>query len=368
MISFRTGTWALALLTATLSDSCAMRSSAPPMSLRMDYTGVEAITHAMVRESLTDADVDSLLRIHAVRATMVDNVHQYIPGVSAADFRSAITDYVRRTEMARGSKAIYFQLAETGKVRQQIDTLVHAIRASEGEVGRRLVAELGPYQPDTGPLVVTAYFVAGGVSMGFVLDDTPNAFYVNLTRADGDINSVIANMAHETYHVMQKAAARQVPALAVIADAPAKLPLPERLLATTLTEGTANYVVDASRSSAAGPGMDKARAQYYRNLAPAELVKSFALFDSVLGELRDGSTSWENAYGRGFTGDDPRFYFVGYQMARAIDRYCGAQCIGALFKRPPAEFLRQYIALYREHTDVVPRFSPRTEAFVASLP
>ena len=35
-----------------------------------------------------------------------------------------------------------------------------------------------------------------------------------------------------------------------------------------------------------------------------------------------------------------------------------------LFERPPVEFFRQYVQLYREHPDIVGRFSPTTEAFL----
>jgi hypothetical protein len=40
--------------------------------------------------------------------------------------------------------------------------------------------------------------------------------------------------------------------------------------------------------------------------------QNFAVFDTVLAGLRDGSLAWERAYARGFTSEeDERFYVSG---------------------------------------------------------
>ncbi|MBA2390853.1 MAG: amidohydrolase family protein [Geodermatophilaceae bacterium] len=59
--------------------------------------------------------------------------------------------------------------------------------------------------------------------------------------------------------------------------------------------------------------------------------------------------------------------FVGYQMAKEIERRCGAACIRRLLQQPSVEFFLQYISLYREHPDIVGRFSPETERHLSSL-
>ncbi|HYR07010.1 MAG TPA: DUF5700 domain-containing putative Zn-dependent protease, partial [Longimicrobium sp.] len=83
-------------------------------------------------------------------------------------------------------------------------------------------------------------------------------------------------------------------------------------------------------------------------------------------DLRAGKMSWDSASWVGLSGNnDDRFYFVGYEMAKAIERHCGAACIARLFDQPPVEFFRRYIALYRRHPEIRGRFSPETEAFLA---
>ena len=320
------------------------------VTLAFDYAGAEAILDALEKDSLTTADVDSLLRIHGVRA-MVDNVTRFIPEIGEAEFRRtihAVTQSRWRSEFDR-----YFRLRRAFRNRAETRALIARIRASEPAIQRWLQATLAPYQPDTGPLTITAHFVVGGVSTGFVPDNTTGAsFYANLVDADGDYDSVLGNIAHEAYHLIQKAALRRA-GLAAIADSVESLPGPERLLATTLAEGTAQH-------------LNGVHGRDLRNTEPARVRENFAVFDTVLAGLRDGSLPWHRAYERGFTSRErERFYYVGYEMTKAIERHCGHACIARLFEQHPIEFFRQYVRLYREHPEIVARFAPATEAFLA---
>ena len=335
------------------------------VTLNLDYAGADAILRALERDSLTDADVDALLRIHGARA-MVDNVTRFVPRLGIPEFRSEIRSFVRRK---RAGEHPEFQFSDVWRERSRTRELIGAIAAEESRIVREALSVLGPYQPDTGPLAMTVYFTAGGVSDGFVFDDQAEpAIYANLTRAGGDLAAVVGNLAHESYHVMQKAAQRRA-GLHAVADSSEALPHGERLLAVTLAEGTANYVVDPTCSASIreeqGP---QSVERYLRNAQPARVAENFALFDRVLADLRAERITWEEAYERGFSGnDDARFYFVGYEMAKAIERHCGGGCIPRLFARPPVEFFRQYIALYRAHPEIRGRFAPETERYLMSL-
>lgn len=335
----------------------------PQLTMRFDYAGAEALIQALERDSLSDADVDALLRIHGVRATMIDNVSRFIPGVGVAEFRRDVQAFAR-TKQGAGSSP--FQLGHVWRERERVRALVAAIRSDERRTLRESLSQLEPYRPDTGPLAIGVYLVAGGVSTGFAFEDGAPAFYANLVRADGDYNGVILNAVHEAYHVMQMAAQRRSGHFSawITDDA---MPPAERLLAGILVEGTANLVADPTRSTAPGAEMDSARARYGRNAGPAQIAANFALFDRVLQGFRDGTMTWKAASDEGFSGGNPEFYFVGYEMAKAIERHCGARCIGALFSEAPVEFFRRYIALYREHPEIPGRFSRETEDHITSL-
>lgn len=339
--------------------------SADKVTISLDYSGAEALINAIEQDSLSDSDVDNLLRVHGV-AGMVDNVTRFIPAAGREQFRESVKAFARTKQPAGNSSDSNFQLNDVWNARGQAREIIRAIKADEPEIIRRTLAELKPYRPNTGKLHITIYFVAGGVSDGFAPGEE-SAFYVNLARANGDLAGVLYNMAHEAYHVMQGAAQKRA-GLSLIKEHPEKLPLAERLLANTLREGTANYAADATRSTASGAYIEMWRSRFERNAEPARIKENFALFDTVLSDLRAGRSNWEQANRTGFSGnDDARFYFVGYQMAKAIERYCGRKCIGKLFDQAPVEFFRQYVALYHKHPEIIARFSEETETFIESL-
>jgi hypothetical protein len=354
-----TAALALALLLVSLGARCRDAESPEPdravavpdtLRLTFDYAGVEALTSALERDSLGDTDVDSLLRVHGVRA-MVDNVTRFVPGVGEPEFRRAVRSFARtkrRSDLDR-----YFGLNEVWRARRDMRALVERLRSREADIQHRLLVQLAPYQPNTGPLVASAYFVAGGVSTGFVPDDASGRMYANLVRAGDDYDGVVDNLAHEAYHVMQKAAQRRA-GLGAFADSVESQRLPDRLLATTLAEGTAQYIIEARGRDGRLPRAGRVR-------------QNFAVLDTVLAGLRDGSLTWERAYARGFTSEEgERFYVLGQEMTRAIERHCGRECVARMFEQHPAEFFREYVRLYREHPDLVGRFAPATEAFIAA--
>lgn len=363
ILTLSLGTLLSAAACAAAPDSAGGAADAAPLTMRFDYAGAEALLDAMERDSLTDADVDALLRVHGVRA-MVDNVARFIPSVGAPQFRGDVQTFARTRRGDENDR--YFGLARAWREREQIRALVNALRGDEPRILRESLSQLEPYRPATGPMTIGVYLVAGGVSRGFAFENDSHSIYANLLGAGGDYNGVVLNAVHEAYHVLQMAAQqRSGTFMAWITDDAA--PPVQRLLMGTLVEGTANFVADPTRSTAPGAEMDAARARYGRNASPAQIAANFALFDRTLQGLRDGSMAWKAASDEGFSGDNPEFYFVGYEMAKALDRYCGARCIGALFQEPPVEFFRRYIALYRRHPEITARFSPATEEHIASL-
>ena len=352
---------AACLCAMAVAAGCAAQDSdaAPPrtvavdtsLTIAFDYAGAEALIAALERDSLTTADVDSLLRVHGVRA-MVDNVTRFIPAVGEPEFRAAIQSFARTKRPPDDEKQRYFQLDETWGNRERARALLARIRASEDDIRRRTFATLASWRPRTGPLEIGAYFVAGGVSTGFVMDHPGvSTFYANLTDAGVDYEGTVSNAVHETYHIMQKAAQRRA-GLVAVADSVESLPLPDRLLATVLAEGTARFVEDP-------------RARHWRDTRDGRMRETFAVFDTVLAAVRKGDMTWERAYERGFSGAErSRFYFMGFAMTKAMHRDCGQACVVSLFERPPVEFFREYIRLYRADPAITGRFSAETEAFL----
>jgi len=232
----------------------------------------------------------------------------------------------------------------------------------------RIVERVLPYAPRTGPVTIKVYFVAGGMSDGFVLDDDPElALFVALDKAQGDRDGVEQNLTHEIYHALQKASVANTPEALRFAATIDSQPALQRLVATTLWEGTANLAADARESRGRGSYASMWRKRYLRNLTPERRRENFRLFDSVVAGLDQGKTDWESTYRSGFMGEDSGFYFVGMEMAGALVSARGRPYCEELFVRPPTQFFRDYFAL-SDADSSLQRLSPDTRRVIEGLP
>ena len=366
---------ALTLLLLFLLTGCpTTRESKPAVGqssrfwLQMNYDGAEALLAVLDQRTVTNAEIDKLLVIRGVQA-MVDNTTKYVPGDTRETFRAALKEFVTTRKSTIG----HFGLDEASEKSGEIRALI-----GELEADANLFAEVtGPiirYMPPVAHVTVTVYGVAGGVSDGFVIDNqTEPAFYMALNRAESDVEGVKLNMTHELYHVVQRAARAGVPGLNARVFNPDTAPAPVRLLTVIFEEGTATYVAEpmlpkSSFLRRSGPYVKMWRASYEKNASPEKIAANFAEVDRLLSGLRSGSMSWKQASDVVFTGRGPGPYFVGYEMAKAIDRRHGAARIASLLQQHPAVFFRAYIDLYRENPAAVPaRFSKETETYIDSI-
>lgn len=343
-----------------VAQSRALRPS--QITVRFDYRGAEDLLKVFEKKTVSDSEIDELLKVRGVRA-MVTNTIKYFPTNTLEGFYEAVREAAATGKQSKGD----YQLDFVVHYKTQIRDLLTKLKAQEPEIVADIVRDITKYQPNSGRLPITIYFVAGGVSDGFVLDnDAEPAFFVALDKASGDFIGVKLNATHEAYHVAQKAATLKVKSLRPFINAPTTVPSLQRLLYTTLIEGTANYAADATKVSGRGSYIEMWRGRFERNLKPDRLASNFALFDDVMGQLQDGKIDWDKAYATGFFGgeNDARFYFVGYEVARVLEKYEGRQVIGQAFRRPPADFFQRYIRLYRRHPEIRNRFLARTERLI----
>lgn len=324
------------------------------ITLRLTCDGAETLLRALELDSITVQDLDRLLSVPGVRAT-VANTTKYLPDHTESAFRAAVGEYVETGLEPWGHFCLAFAAEHAAEARALIATL-----QADPQLLTQVQEPLNRYLPACGPLDVAVHGVVGGVSDGFVLDGHPEpAFFMALDRAQGDAQGVRLNMTHELYHTAQEAARSRVPGLtARILDPGAASPA-VRLLTTVLDEGTATWVA-RSMLEGDGPYLAMWRSAYEKN-APAEKVAAnFALFEQLLAGLAHGTMSWDDAYKTGFSGLGPPLYFVGFEMARAIEATHGPQRIGTYFARHPTAFFEDFVAL------APGTFSPTTEELLAS--
>lgn len=333
------------------------------IALRFDYSGAQAVLDVLKNKDPTTAQINRALAVEGVRA-MIANTTKYLPRNNLAGFAAAVRQVAATGKESTGD----FQLDDVWSHRAQIHALIAALRADERSTTTRITDTLLRYAPMARGVTITVHFVAGGVSDGFLLDNDPNLeFFVALGKGDQDLPGLELNITHEAFHAVQKALGRSHRSMAGCVNDPNAGPPPLRLICTTLLEGTASFVADATKYRGHGPYIGMWRSRYERNLTHTALGEGFALFDQLLASLQNHSITWNDAYVRAFTPPNTPAYFVGYEMARAISRYDGPAAIGRLFEAAPADFFREYIRLYRIHPDLRFRFSPQTERLIHGL-
>ena len=353
------------LLSVSLTSQAATAISKRPARIDVifDYVAAKQMVAVVQKPVITPGDAEALLRVPGI-AAMVQQVATYIPEASPAMFKRELIAFpVDR------SKRTPFGLRIAYANRAEVQSLLGALEGDEAAIKRRIVERVTQYAPAVGRVTVRVVFLAGGVSDGFVVegDNTPT-FYVALDRASGDLAGVEQNMAHELYHALQNAAARQVPAADSFVRNVDRKPNLEKLIARSWWEGSANFVVDARNLPAGGSYTAMWRDRYHANLAPVRLRENFAMFDSVATDLANGKLTWDEAYRRGFGGDGgSRFYFVGMEMARALVATHGSDYLRQSFARPPGAVFRDYIALTRTDRGLIP-FAPDTTRLIEKLP
>jgi hypothetical protein len=332
--------------------------------LEFDYSAAELLVTAIERPALNEAEARALLENRGV-AAMVKKTGVFSPASTPQGFVADMQSFVATHRYPTGDYALDWVYKFRGQVRE----LVSALRADEDSLRQRMTARLARHSPRTGPVTIRVYYVAGGMSDGFVLDDDPElALFVALEKASGDKDGVEQNITHEVFHILQKASAAGTPAAVKFAATLDRQPPLQQLFATTLWEGTANLAADARETRGQGPYVSMWRDRYLRNLTPERTKANFACFDSVLAELEARKIDWAGAYGRGFTGGaDSRFYFVGMEMSRALAAHRGTGYFDELFIRPPTRFFRDYLQLCDTDRSL-PRFSASTRRAIEKLP
>lgn len=337
-----------ALLGSAVTSACASQHGIAPSpntvpSLRFDYSAAELLIEIYQRTNISDADIEMLLANRGVRA-MVENTIKYIPQPISL-FGTALREYVETRQISAGR----FGLITSAGRRAQAQGALAEIKNREAELVTRIARMLDPVWPGPRDMTATCYFVMAGASDGFVLDDDarPDCF-VAIDRAEGagDIDGIIVNAAHEFYHVGQKTARSNAGLFQALSVT--RAPPLIRLLVTVLDEGSANYAVDPTRMSGAGPYFAMWRERFERNKEADRVPDNFALFDHLFANLASATMTWADAYEEGFSGtNDARLYFVGYEMCKAMEAAYGPGRVRDAFAQRPEIFFRDYVELSR---------------------
>jgi hypothetical protein len=343
-------------------------SPTTPLKVAFDYSAAELMIAAMKQPSLSETEVRTLLQNRGIGA-MVAKMGIFFPKDDPSGFVATPEIFVQdmlkavnERKTARGP----FGLNTVQSNLRQVESLITELRANEVALSRKLQARLGRYTPAGVPKQVNVYFVAGGSSDGFVLDSDPEpAFFEALDRAEGDMAGVQQVLSHELYHVMQKTSGMRSAGYARFVRNFESQPPMQKLLATLLWEGTANFAADPRNVAGTGPYISMWRDRYVENETSERRQENFDLLGTVVSELDSRRTDWETAYERGFSNE--RFYHVGMEMARALVEAHGPEYLKEVFTRPPSQFFLDYLELASSNP-ALPKFTDQTQKIIKAQP
>lgn len=325
--------------------------AAQTLNLRID-TSNAARTVALLQTRDTSARrATALLELPATRGLLAHN-GQFDPAINATNFVRELTDSAAATD-AFGFRRIRRELPAVGQtLRLLTDHLP--------QLSRRIGQALASYTLRSDPRPITVHLLLGGNSDGFATSDS--TFYLELQYFGTDTAGILNIITHEVYHIVQQR----------------HYELSDRVYARLSATDKANYTVvqdlflEGSATYVANPlplhGGEYTQFQqkkYARNLR--RLDDAFYLLDRLLVRRPDEANE-DRAYAIGYGGHwDSPLYFVGFRMCAELERVHGMGTIRQYLSRSPLDFALAYIALYRQHPDVGPRFSVRTERLIRAL-
>ena len=135
------------------------------IQLRFDYAGARKLFTALNQRELSSQDIAELYKVQGL-AGMVDNVTRFIPEVTRREFEQHLLKFIETGKEPGHNGYIVWDFKQVLATRGEVEGLIGKLEADESQIIATTLRELEPFRPDTGPLTITVYFVAGGVSDG----------------------------------------------------------------------------------------------------------------------------------------------------------------------------------------------------------
>lgn len=334
------------------------------VTVDINTSGASAVLTAALADPAHAADAaNAALQNDAVRA-MIAKMAQYDTTVTAASFKAAIVS------LASGGSEGPFDLARLRSDPEPTRRMLTRLTAEHDAIAQRMAERLQSFTPNDLTVHATMFVLVGAKHQnGWVPDNSQN-FYVDLGFHGEELESMTNSATHELFHVIQLTA--QPIGDAELADQPGlavdarELHRAHAIVLNLVIEGMATYVGDPTTMSGTGPRLRHDQEKLKKEMARTSEI--FALFDTILFRASHDPDAPLGALLRiGFGGSwDETGYYVGYRMAKTIDRYSGRDRLRALVTLPPESFVAEYIAVAQAHpTDK--EITPLAPASIAAI-
>lgn len=346
--------FALALSAWTLSasaDDC-------PVKFSFDTSHAALLIGILADGRLTETEAGSFLD-HPVTADVIRKTRSYGLDVDRDSLAAQIGQLAANKEPANN----YFGLERYNSRKLATADLVHRLEADFPLIHESICERLRPYTPPNREFRQSIVVLSAVNSSGFTFGD-PDRIFLVAEAFDGDLWGFADLIVHESYHSIQNELMSQNP---LYSEKPGLSPTGSssiRILAGTITEGTATHIADPIEAGNEGAmrAFQYRLAQRYRR----DINHQFALFDTTLFRAyKDPEVDYYTLHKIGLEGNEA-FYHVGALMTRTIAQADGPQAIPGYFRRSPVDFFSRYVALANADKGL-PQFSASTRAILEAL-
>lgn len=354
----------LFLLSLLLFIAIGVRARNPEAKIKisLDFESAQVISGLLAGKHVTPVQINHAAEVYGSQQ-LIRKVKGY-SGFGEDVFKSTLKEVVE-TGTIKGNDPYNWKLVKANL--SGIQKLIAKIAANP----YAFIADItGIIQLYTSPEItadVRACFLVGGGSLGFTIGND-NTFNVALQKIGNDYEGLKYLVAHELYHSMQAVGLNLRKKKKV--DVPYYAQASYGLLYNLWSEGTANLVGDFGLIKVPGPFTKIQNEEFKKN--DDRKRENFALFEALLYKAYNDTASrkYETFYNIAFsTAYDETTYFMGYEMAKKIEKYDGHKALADLLVKDLLVFSEEYIKLYKAHKDDESfiHFDPSTELIIKKL-
>ena len=351
-------------LTKSLAQQGTIAAKAQGLTIRLDVESAKAITDLLGKKTVTDKVLDDVAQLYGSRQ-LIQKVTSYDKDGTEARFKQTLREIIE-TGTVKGNDPFDWKAVKASQ--PGIQALIQQISLKQDKFLSDMSQEIAPYSPANLKADIRACFLVGGGSLGFTIGGD-NTFNVALQKIGDDYDGLIALVVHELYHSVQHVGDQERKKGKVMDPNPPKNIIGAYvMLANLYAEGTANLVGDFSKIKQPKPFTKVQQDEYSKNQRRNET--NFTLFESLLYRAYNDSTASLNSlYNVAFTTEfEETSYYVGYEMAKYIEKHEGKAAVASFVTRSSIEFSQHYIDLYRKHDDkAVVKFSKPIEAIIKAM-
>lgn len=332
----------------------------PNIKISFDSESARAVLDVLGGKAVSDEELTRIAKLPGNQG-LINQAARFDKQATEENFKSGLKQIVETGSI----KTDPFYLSTVKSRRVAVDAVLNEIERNPQKLIDEITGKISQYSPAAGlSMEVKIYLIAGGTSDGFAPDR--KTFYVALHYFDDDYEGLKLLMSHELYHNVQASA---VSGRKFIKDgSPKNIVNSFDFLQSTLKEGTASVVGDPLEITNGKKYITWFQGKFRNNLR--RIDTNFTLFDTLLYSLYNNpDAAADRIYNIAFSGAyDSALYFVGYRMARIVEKRKGKQEIAFLIGKNPLQFFNEYIELYKSQPDPEAiEFSKSTEDILRKL-